>query len=65
MKNKIVQDSVKAVADQTGLDSKFFPDLAKLFAAAFDAGVSTSATVVSSVPLTDAEIAVIRSKLQS
>lgn len=65
MKNQIVQDSVKAVADQTGLDSKYFPDLAKLFSSAFDAGVESSATVVKSVPLTDAEIALVRATLKS
>jgi hypothetical protein len=61
MKNQIVADSVKAVADQSGLDSRFHSDLAKLFAAAFDAGCNCH--VVKSVPLTDAEIALVRETL--
>ena len=63
MKNQIVQDSVKAVCDQTGLDSRYVNDLAKLFSAAFDAGAASSSVVYKSAALTDAEIALLRAKL--
>ena len=59
----IVADTTAAVIRQTKLDERFHADLAAAFATVYAAGAASSATVTNSVPLTDAEIAVVRASL--
>ena len=65
MKNTTVADTVSKILDQAGLDDRFRADFTKLVEAVWDAAAATSATVYKSAPLTDAEIAAVRAKLQA
>jgi hypothetical protein len=65
MKNTTVADTVSAILDQAGLDDRFRADFTRLVASVWDAGAASSAVVYKSVPLTDAEIAAVRAKLQA
>jgi hypothetical protein len=61
----IVSDTVTNIIQQAGLDERFRADFEKSVAAVYAAGVESAATVVKSVPLTDAEIAAFRDSLRS
>ena len=65
MKNTTVADTVSKILDQAGLDDRFRSDFTKLVEAVWDAGAASSAVVYKSAPLTDAEIAALRAKLQA
>lgn len=65
MKNQIITDTVSNIIQQAGLDDRFRADFTKAVAAVYDAGAESAATVVKSVPLTDAEIAAFRDSLKS
>lgn len=65
MKNRstIVTETVNAILDQGGLDERYRKDFSALVAAAYEAGAATSTTKFVSAPLSDGEIAALRSLL--
>lgn len=62
-KNTVVTETVNAVLSQGGLDERYRKDFAALVGAAYDAGAATQTTVFRSAPLSDGEIAALRSLL--
>lgn len=65
MKDTIIADTVNSLLDQAGLDDRFRADYTKRVTAVWDAAAASAAPVYRSVPLTDAEIAALRAKLQA
>lgn len=63
--NPTVADTVTKLLDQAGLDDRFRADFTKAVQAVYDAGRAANATVYQSVPLTDAEIAALRTQLKA
>lgn len=60
-----VTDTVNKLLDQAGLDERFRADFSKAVAAAYDAGQKAGGTFVTSAPLSDAEIALLRAQLKA
>lgn len=62
-KNTIVSETVTAILQQGGLDERYRFDFSRLVVAAYEAGAATSTTKFVSAPLSDGEIAALRSLL--
>ena len=64
-RESIVTETVNKLLDQAGIGENFRADFSKAVGAAYDAGQKAGGMFVTSAPLTDAEIALLRSQLKA